>query len=75
MSGIGDPLAGLLLGDRVIKPGLQVISYRRYGMLGIEERDGFLDLAAVAAQLVRGHGGQGVLRLVYLRRWAWGYGG
>ena len=45
MSGIGDPLAGLLLGDRVIKPGLQVISYRR------------------------------VLRLVYLRRWAWGYGG
>jgi hypothetical protein len=74
-SGIGNPLAGFLLGHHVIKPGLQVISYRRYGVLGIEERKGVLDLAAVGAQLVRGHCRQGVFRLVYSRRWAWDYGG
>jgi hypothetical protein len=50
---MGNPLAGFLLGHHVIKPGLQAISYRRRGMLGIEERKGVLDLAAVSAQLMR----------------------
>ena len=75
MSGTGDPLAGFLLGHHVIKPGLQAISYRRDGVLGIEERKGVLDLAAVGAQLIRGQCVQGVLRLADSRRWAWGYGG
>jgi hypothetical protein len=75
MSGTGDPLAGFLLGYCVIQPGLQAVSYRRYGVLGIEEREGVLELAAVGKQLIRGHRGQGMLRLVDLRRWAWGYGG
>jgi hypothetical protein len=54
---------------------LQDISYRRYGLLGIEEREGILDLVTVGAQLIGGHGRQGVLRLVHVRRWARGYGG
>jgi hypothetical protein len=75
MSAIGDPLAGFLLGHYVIKPGFQAVSYRRYGVLDIEERKGVLKLAAVGVQLIGGHRVQGVLRLVDLRRWAWGYGG
>jgi len=72
---MGNPLAGFLLSHHVIKPGLQAIPYRRYRVLSIEEHKGVLDLASVGAQLIRGHRGQGVLRLVHLRRWARGYGG
>jgi hypothetical protein len=50
---MGDPLAGFLFGYHVIEPGLQAVSDRRDGVLGVEEREGVLELAAVGAQRPR----------------------
>ncbi len=75
MSGTGDPLAGFLFGQHVIEPALQALSYRRDGVLGVEERKGVLELAAVGAQLIRRQCMEGVLRLADSRQWAWCYGG
>jgi hypothetical protein len=67
-SGTGEPSAVILLGYQLIKGAMQVAPYRRYGILLVEERDGALKLAAVAAKLKRGHGVKGVLGLVYCWR-------
>jgi hypothetical protein len=60
----GDPGAGFLLGGDGVEAGLQVISCRRDGSCGVEERDRVLQLAAVVAQLVCCEGVQGMLRLL-----------
>jgi hypothetical protein len=51
---MGDPGTVVLLGYYLVKLGLQVSPHRRDGVLPVEERDGFLKVAAVAGQLVRG---------------------
>jgi hypothetical protein len=72
---MGDPFAGFLFGYHVIEPGLQAVPDRRDGVLGVEEREGVLELAAVGAQLIRRQCMDGVLRLADSRRWAGGDGG
>src|ERR1035441_9328517 len=65
---MGEPGAGFLLGGDGVEGSLQVITYRRYGILGVEERDRVLELAAEASQLERGQRVQGMLGRVYCWR-------
>jgi hypothetical protein len=71
----GEPGAVVFFGEYVIKPGLEVIACRESRVLGAEERDGVLELAAVGAQLEGGQRVQGVPGLVYSRWRAWGHDG
>jgi hypothetical protein len=48
---MGEPFAGFLFGGDGVEGGVQVIPYRRYGILGVEERDRVLQLATEVAQL------------------------
>src|ERR1039457_1763864 len=63
----GELVAVVLLGYHAVKSGLQAGPYRRYGVLGAEERDGVFELAAVVAELECGQCVQGMLRRIYCR--------
>ena len=52
-------------GDHCIKLGLQGAPFRRDGVLGVQERDGALEVAAVVAKLEGCERVQWVLGLVY----------
>jgi hypothetical protein len=56
-----------LLGQHVVQPGLQPAAGRGHGSLPVEERDGALKLAAVLAQLERGHLGHWMTGRLYIR--------
>jgi len=64
----GQPGSIFLLGYHGIEPGLQVIPRGRYGVLGFEEPDGALKLAAMIGQLV---GSQGMQRMFGLFDGSW----
>jgi hypothetical protein len=63
----GQPGAVVLLGDHCIMLGLQGAAFRRDGVLGIQEHDGALKVAAVVAKLEGCERVQWVLGLVYCR--------
>jgi hypothetical protein len=62
-----------LLGYHSIEPGLQIIPRGRYGIRGVEERDGALKLAALAGQFVSSQGVEGMFGL-FDGSWVGGHG-
>jgi len=62
---MSQPHTVVLLGDYVVKPGLQPGTSRGYGSLPIEESDGSLQLTAVIAEFIGGQRVKRMLRLVY----------
>src|SRR5580704_3014963 len=64
-SATGESAAGILLGGHRVELGLQLVPYRRNGILRSEERDRAFELAAVVAQLVGRQRPEGMFGLFY----------